>query len=97
MTTQTLNQGPLFALGQIVATPGALETMQRLDISPITLLSRHQRGEWGDLDEDDKRENELSVNEGLRIFSAYVFDTVKFWVITEADRSATTILLPEEY
>ena len=98
MPTQTLNQvKPLFALGQTVATPGALEAMKRLDISPITLLSRHQRGDWGDLDEEDKAENDLSVNEGLRIFSAYVFDTVKLWVITEADRSATTILLPEEY
>jgi len=98
MTTQAIDQArPLFALGQTVATPGALLVMNALDISPLSLLSRHQRGDWGDLDDDDKAENVLSVKEGFRIFSAYVFDTVKLWVITEADRSATTILLPEEY
>ncbi len=98
MTTQETNQvKPLFALGETMATPGALVVMQGIDISPVTLLSRHQRGDWGELDEDDKKENDLSVKEGLRVFSAYVFDTVKLWVITEADRSSTTILLPEEY
>ncbi len=98
MTTQATNQvKPLFALGQTLATPGAMVVMQGLDISPLSLLCRHQRGDWGDLDEDDKEENDLSVKEGFRIFSAYAFDTVKLWVITEADRSATTILLPEEY
>ena len=98
MTTQSLNQGPLFALGQTVATPGALETMQRLDISPITLLSRHQQGDWGDLDDEDKAENEASLKENFRIFSSYnLTEKIKLWVITEADRSSTTILLPEEY
>ena len=92
-----LTARPLFALGRTVATPGALVVMQGLDISPVSLLGRHQRGDWGDLDDEDKQENEFSVKQGFRIFSAYVFDTVKLWVITEADRSATTILLPEEY
>lgn len=98
MTTQSTNQAkPLFALGQTFTTPGALVVMQGMGISPVSLLSRHQAGDWGDLDEEDKRENETAVKHGFRVFSSYVFDTVKFWVVTEADRSATTILLPEEY
>jgi hypothetical protein len=98
MTTQSINQvKPLFALGRTVATPGAIETMMEIDVSPVSLLSRHQRGDWGELDEDDKAENDHSLKKGLRIFSSYQFDAVKLWVITEADRSSTTILLPEEY
>ena len=98
MSNQTKNQiRPLFALGKTVATPGALVVMQGLDISPISLLSRHQRGDWGELDPEDKAENDTALDAGTRIFSAYIFDTVKFWIITEADRSSTTILLPEEY
>ena len=98
MTTQTANQEkPLFPLGKTLATPGALVIMQGLGISATALLGRHQRGDWGDLDEEDKQRNDEALQDGSRIFSAYSFDTVKFWVITEADRSATTILLPEEY
>lgn len=98
MTTQSTNQvRPLFALGQTLTTPGALVVMQGMGISPVSLLSRHQSGDWGNLDVEDKRENDLAVNEGLRVFSSYSFGSVKLWVITEADRSATTILLPEEY
>ena len=99
MTTQTANQEKLlFPLGKTLATPGALVVMQGLGISPIALLSRHRRGDWGDLDEEDKQRNDEALQDGSRIFSAYqVAETVKFWVITEADRSATTILLPEEY
>lgn len=64
----------------------------------IELLLRHVNGDWGDLDDEDKKENELSVKEGFRILSAYELATgVKLWVITEWDRSVTTILLPEEY
>jgi hypothetical protein len=98
MTTQTTNQvKSLFALGQTLATPGALEAMQQQEVSPLALLSRHQRGDWGNLDNEDKQANDQALSLGGRIFSAYTFETVKFWVITEADRSATTILLPEEY
>ena len=98
MTTQEANQvKPLFALGQTVATRGALEAMQRLEVSPFALLSRHQRGDWGNLDKEDKQANDQALTLGDRIFSAYQLETAKFWVITEADRSATTILLPEEY
>ena len=89
---------PLFDLGQIVATPGALETLASLGIEPSTLLDRHIVGDWGDMVEEDKQENDFSVDKYLRIFSAYIIaEDVKVWVITEADRSVTTILLPSEY
>ena len=98
MTTQQQTQAtPLFKLGQTVATPGAIAGMEQAAISPMELLSRHQSGDWGDLDKEDIRSNYQALSHGERIFSAYKFDTVKFWVITEWDRSATTILLPEEY
>ncbi|MBE0436468.1 MAG: hypothetical protein IBX56_11765 [Methylomicrobium sp.] len=98
MTTQTANQAkPLFGLGRTMASPGAMVVMQGMGLSPISLLSRHQRGDWGELAEEDKAANDEAVTNGRRVFSAYHFDTVKFWVITEADRSLTTILLPEEY
>ena len=98
MTTQQTNQvKPLFKLGQTVATPGAIEAMEQADISPMDLLRRHQYGDWGDLDNEDKQSNDQALLLDDRIFSAYQFDAVKFWIITECDRSATTILLPEEY
>ena len=89
---------PLFPLGQTVATPGALETLASLGIEPATLLDRHICGDWGDMVEEDKQENDFSVDKHLRIFSAYIVaEGVKVWVITESDRSVTTILLPSEY
>ena len=89
---------PLFQLGQLVGTPGALDALADADQDPAELLHRHITGDWGDLDDEDKKENELSVEEGFRILSAYKLDTgVKIWVITEWDRSVTTILLPEDY
>ncbi|RIK08257.1 MAG: hypothetical protein DCC49_09260 [Acidobacteria bacterium] len=89
---------PLFSLGRIVATPGALEALERVGKSPADILARHQRGDWGDLTDDDRRENEFSLGRHLRLFSAYHLDRdVKIWIITEADRSATTILLPSDY
>ena len=89
---------PLFQLGKLVGTPGALDAMENAKQSPFELLARHVTGDWGDLDDEDKKENELSVKEGFRILSAYKIETgVKVWVITEWDRSMTTILLPEDY
>ena len=89
---------PLFELGQIVGTPGALQVLQEAEQEPFELLLRHVIGDWGDMSDEDKEENELSVEKGFRIFSAYKLKTgVKVWVITEWDRSATTILLPDEY
>jgi hypothetical protein len=87
-----------FSLGQLVATPGAIEALARTREEPFAFLERHISGDWGDLGDGDKRENERSLDNGCRILSAYhLSDDTKIWVITEADRSATTILLPEEY
>ena len=85
-----------FPLGQIVATPNALGALTQDDIT--TALRRHVSGDWGDLGEEDKKENDFSLTRELRILSAYHgAGGTKFWIITEADRSATTILLPEDY
>ena len=87
-----------FPLGRIVATPGALAALGTYPQEAYTFLLRHQSGDWGEVDAADCRENELSVDRGFRILSAYTTRTgVKVWIITEADRSATTLLLPEEY
>jgi hypothetical protein len=89
---------PLFPAGQIVATPVALALLEQANKSPLEFLSRHLRGDWGDLCQDDKTENELSLKYGFRLMSSYpVTDTERFWIITEADRSVTTLLLPAEY
>ncbi len=78
---------PLFELGQIVATPGAIERMEALGLSPAELLARHVRGDWGNVPPEDARENDLSVREGFRILSSYGAGDDRLWVITEADRS----------
>jgi len=89
---------PLFPAGQIVATPGALALLEQANKSPLEFLSRHLRGDWGDLGPEDKTENELSLKNGFRLLSSYrVSETETLWLITEADRSLTTILLPSEY
>jgi len=93
METQTVSK---FQLGQIVSTPNALEQLTHDDI--MVGLTRHQSGDWGDVAADDHQENEMAVNHGLRVFSVYHSATgTKFWIITEADRSATVVLLPEDY
>jgi hypothetical protein len=89
---------PLFALGQVVATPGALAALEDAGQNPGEFLQRHVTGDWGDLDEHDRNENELALRQGLRLLSAYqTTKGVRLWVITEWDRSVTTLLLPEEY
>jgi len=89
---------PLFSLGQVVATPGALQALEDAGQEATVFLSRHVAGDWGEVPPEDAKENELSVKQGFRILSAYTLNTdVKIWVITEADRSATTLLLPSEY
>ena len=86
----------LFPLGQTVITPAAKEALSDLDAQ--VALKRHQRGDWGDCSPEDTAENELALTEGFRLFSVYHTEQrVKFWVITEADRSSTCILLPEDY
>ena len=75
-----------------------LEAFRASGESPLVFLERHLAGDWGDVDEHDRHENELSLQNGWRLLSAYTLSTgVKFWIITEADRSATTFLLPDEY
>jgi hypothetical protein len=96
---------PLFPLGQVVATPGALEA-SRHPGQFLALLARHVRGDWGCVDPEDAEANRLALTQGDRLLSAYPIDPEKpskgfgencLWIITEADRSVTTILLPEEY
>jgi hypothetical protein len=87
-----------FPLGHLVATPGALDAISEARESFWPYVIRHSEGDWGDVGAEDRSENELSLREGFRILSAYVLSSgVRIWVITEADRSATTILLPEDY
>lgn len=87
---------PSFSLGRTVITANALEQLHREDVA--TSLARHARQDWGDLDPEDRQENELSLKEGFRLLSAYCDrNGIKFWIITEADRSVTTVLLPEDY
>lgn len=85
-----------FPLGQTVITAGAAAALPNDDIQRA--LARHHSGDWGDVGHEDREENETALAEGFRLLSAYnTADGTRFWVITEADRSATTVLLPEEY
>lgn len=92
---------PLFELGTVASTPGAIEAMEIAGIFPHTLLDRHVIGDWGDVCEEDRLSNDLAVKDDLRIMSVYRYDIdqplQKLWVITEWDRSVTTILKPSEY
>ena len=88
-----------FKLGQCVATRNAAQLMERQDINPLHLLLRHVNGDDGDLSESDKALNVAAITSGNdRVFSAYVMPSGdKLWVITEWDRSVTTVLLPDDY
>jgi hypothetical protein len=89
---------PRFSLGSIVATPGALAALDRAGDTATAFLRRHVSGDWGEVDSEDRAENERSVDSGLRLLSAYALsDGTRIWVITEADRSSTCVLLPKEY
>lgn len=94
---------PLFDLGQIVATPGALAAMEEAGDNPSTILRRHNCGDWGDVCDEDKALNDEALKDGSRLLSAYETSKgTKLWIISEAKddkgrRAATTILLPEEY
>ncbi len=88
---------PLFPLGRIVATPEALNALMMAGEDPGELLERHQSGDWGDEPPTDAAENRRSVQHGWRILSAYQVGPHRIWIITEADRSSTCLLLPEEY
>lgn len=87
-----------FPLGKLVATPAAMQALEKNKTSGLEYLQRHHRGDWGDLDEEDKQENDYALDKALRLFSAYILpDGQKLWIITEADRSVTTFLLPSDY
>ena len=87
---------PKFSLGRLVATPGVLELVTHEEI--MHALNRHICGDWGDVDQEDRAENERSLLHALRLLSVYhSVNGTKFWIITEHDRSSTTVLLPSEY
>lgn len=88
---------PKFRLGLTVATPGALDLLRANNVEARALLKRHIVGDWGNVCKDDKRENDWSLANDARLLSSYPVGDGKVWVITESDRSATTILLPEDY
>ncbi|WP_186166592.1 hypothetical protein [Burkholderia gladioli] len=92
------SKGPRFPMGRPAITPGAQSALDEVGISGVVLLARHIHGDWGDLSVEDQTANELALLTGKRLLSSYDLPGGgKVWVITEADRSVTTILLPEDY
>ncbi len=88
----------LFELGRVVATPGALEALTESGEAPLLYLARHVTGDWGEMRQEDKAANTLALITGERLMSSYRTSRgTKLWVITEADRSSTCLLLPDEY
>jgi len=93
---RTHTRQPQFPLGQVVITPNALNTLSETDVR--TALHRHVRGDWGDVCSEDAAANKSALRQGLRLLSVYhAADSTKFWIITEADRLSTCVLLPEDY
>src|SRR4051812_46769926 len=98
MNTQPNHQQPLFRLGTLLITPGAILALVEANQSAVALLKRHAYGDWGDLATEDWQANERALQEDTRLFSAYTLTTgERLWIISEWDRSATTLLLPREY
>jgi hypothetical protein len=91
----TITTKPKFPLGQVVITANAAQRLDRIAV--FEALRRHAAGDWGDLPAEDACENELSLRQGFRLLSAYGTGERRFWIITEADRSVTTILMPIDY
>lgn len=89
---------PLFTLGQLCATPGAMALLEQNGQQPIHFIARHVSGDWSEMDAEDQQTNREALECGARVFSSYATkDGQKLWIITEADRSVTTLLLPSEY
>ena len=89
---------PLVPLGQVRITPGALDMLEALKLAPLPFVLRHVAGDWGDLCDEDKQANAAALTYGSRVLSAYdIPPNHRLWIITEADRRSTTLLLPEEY
>jgi hypothetical protein len=98
MNQSTQSNAMLFPLGDLVATPGALSVLEKNAVVPMRLISRHMKGDWGDVPPDDAAANTNALRIGARLLSSYSLpDGARIWIITEADRSATTLVLPEEY
>jgi len=96
---RALSSVPLFRLGQIVGTPGSLALLEQTRTDVVDLLMRHVKGDWGVVCAADARLNDQAVIDGTRVISAYELGNrrEKLWIITDADRQATTLLLPDEY
>lgn len=89
---------PRLPLGRLLATPAAFEALQTAGISIFALVNRHARGDWGDVSDEDRQHNDLAAIAGQRVLSSYRLpDGLNAWIITEWDRSATTVLLPDDY
>jgi hypothetical protein len=86
-----------FPLGRLLVTPGALEALASHSKTPLDLLRKHMACDWSEMDEEDRNANNRAIGNGARVFSAYTLDDDKFFVITEADRAVTTVLLAHEY
>lgn len=95
--SRLLSPAPLFSLGQVVATPAVIDHLMEHGISARTFLHRHQHGDWGDVCSEDAATNEAAIKHGFRILSSYECAGERLWIITEADRSVTTLLQPDEY
>ena len=92
------HEAPRFSLGRVLATPGAIAALEAAQVFPKDYLAHHVSGDWGDVDEEDQQANEHALIAGARLLSAYTLPTgTRIWIITEADRSASTLLLPSEY
>jgi hypothetical protein len=89
--------GGIFPYGKLVATPGALDLLERSGKTGAEYVLRHLRGDWGDLCDEDVEQNKCALEKGYRLMSSYNLGSTKLWIITEADRSVTTLLLPDEY
>jgi hypothetical protein len=88
----------LFSLGKIVMTPGAIQVFEEAQDSPFRYIARHSSADWGEVEKEDWKANDDALLEGLRILSVYIIKSgERVWIITESDRTSTTILLPEEY
>ena len=96
-TPITNEHPPRFALGKIIATRAVFEHLEASNIDASRYLKRHACGDWGDIQTEDKAENEFAVTRRLRLLSSYLIGGERIWVITEADRSVTTLLFPHEY
>jgi hypothetical protein len=87
----------LFPLGTVGATPGALDLLDRTGTNAAIFLDRHHRGDFGTVGAEDAQANKDAIEDGNRVLSSYTVGGERLWIITEADRSSTTLLLPEEY